>query len=74
MTGYSSGEAAAILGMKIDRLIGAINRCNAPDASMRIGGKRVFTVEDLHAIRRWYGARGKVLNRIDHLEPQTAGA
>lgn len=74
MSGFSSGEGARELGIKTDRLIGAINRHGCPDASLRIGGKRVFTLEDLHAIRRWYQARGKTLNSLDHLEPQAAKA
>lgn len=73
MTGFSSGEAAAVLGIKRDRLIGAIKRCGAPDASLMFGGKRVFTLEDLHAIRRWYQARGKMVNRIDESKFEAAG-
>ncbi len=74
MTGFSSGEAAAALGIKRDRLIGAIMRCGAPDASLMFGGKRVFTLEDLRAIFRWYQARGKILNNPDRLEAAPAGA
>lgn len=71
MKGFSTGEGARVLGIKMDRLTAAINRSDCPDASMRIGGKRVFTLDDLYAIRRWYQARGKTLNNLDHLE--TAG-
>lgn len=68
MTGFSTGEGARALGIKVDRLTAAINRSDCPDASLRIGGKRVFTLEDLYAVRRWYQARGKTLNSLDHLE------
>lgn len=68
MTIFSSGDVANVLGIKRDRLAAAILRCGCPDASLRIGGKRVFTPADIAAIRRWYQARGKQVNHFDERE------
>jgi hypothetical protein len=74
MIGFSSGETAEHLGIKKDRLIAAIRKSGAPEASMRIGGKRVFTPTDVAAIRRWYQARGKAVKAFDERKYETAGA
>ena len=64
-TRFSTGEGSMVLGLKTSSLIANINRAGCPDASIRIGGRRCFTLDDLHAIRRWYQARGKPVNFIN---------
>lgn len=74
MIPLSTGGAARALGIKPSGMVANILRYGCPDASMSIGGKRAFTLEDLHAIRRWYQARGKRVNKIDERMFATIGA
>lgn len=74
MIPLSTGDAAGVLGIKASRMVANILRQGCPDASMRIGGKRGFTLEDLYAIRRWYQARGKAVNAIDESKFAAVGA
>ncbi|MDR1613852.1 MAG: hypothetical protein LBT97_13895 [Planctomycetota bacterium] len=52
---YSTGEAAAKLGVSRDSLLTAIMRSGAPDAGQRCGGRRYFSEDDIEKLVRWYG-------------------
>lgn len=51
--GVYSSRAAAYLGISRDMLGFYIREKGAPDASLRHGRKRLFTPEDLEALRLW---------------------
>jgi predicted transcriptional regulator len=55
---YSCGDVAEYLGVHRDAVQAAI-RAGAPEASLKVAGKRVFTEEDMAAVRRWFLANGR---------------
>ena len=55
---FSSGQVATIFGISRDDIQSAI-RSGAPDASLKAAGKRIFTENDVSALRRWFQARGR---------------
>jgi len=61
---YSSGEAAESLDITRDALVAAL-RAGAPEASLRLAGRRVFGQEDLARLRDWFAARGRVVSGGD---------
>ena len=60
---YSTGGAAAELGLTRDALLAAI-RFGAPEPATRLAGRRVFNDEDLDHLRQWFLARGRVLHPV----------
>ncbi len=59
MAFYSTGEAAKQLGVTRDSLFNAIRK-GAPDATNRIGNRRVFTDEEVKRLEAWFDYRRKV--------------
>ena len=55
----STGEAAQSLGITRDQLLWAL-RTGAPKPTVRAGGRRVFTEEDVRRLRQWFAARTQV--------------
>ena len=55
---YSTGEAAAHLGLSRDALVAAL-RAGAPEPPTRLAGRRVFGKTDIARLRRWFEARGR---------------
>ncbi len=53
---WSTGEAAQALAVSRDALLWAM-RAGAPRPRMRVAGRRVFTAQDLEALRAWFGDR-----------------
>ncbi len=53
---YSTGEAAGIIGVTRDSLFAALKK-GAPDAQFRMGGRRVFTEEEVSRLAAWYEER-----------------
>ena len=63
---FSTGEAAAALGITRDALLAAL-RAGAPEPGMRLAGRRVFGREDLAQLTAWFAARGRPVC-VGHLE------
>jgi hypothetical protein len=55
---FSTGEAAAALGITRDALYAAL-RAGAPESQFRLAGRRVFGQRDLERLRQWFAARGR---------------
>ena len=55
---FSAGEVAKRLGVHRDNIQAAI-RGGAPDSSLRIAGRRVFTESDINALHRWLQAHSR---------------
>ena len=53
---FSIGEAARALGVSRDALTWAL-RAGAPEPTTRVGGRRLFTVQDLEPLRTWLANR-----------------
>ena len=68
MTVFSSGPVARMLGVERDDIQSAF-RSGAPEPSVRVAGKRVFSEDDVLALRRWFQARGKRVNDVRFNEP-----
>jgi DNA-binding transcriptional MerR regulator len=69
---YSCGDVAELLGVHRDAVQAAI-RAGAPEASLKAAGKRIFTEQDLAAIRRWFLANGRRVKEIA-FEQEPVGA
>lgn len=57
---FSTGGAAAALGLTRDALLAAL-RAGAPEPGMRLAGRRMFGPEDMDRLREWFSARGRVV-------------
>lgn len=62
MTGacFSTGEAALALGVSRDSLVAAL-RAGAPEPKQRVGGRRLFSPQDIDRVRSWFASRGRAL-------------
>jgi hypothetical protein len=56
---FSTGETARRLGVTRDSLHAAL-RAGAPDAASRIGTRRVFTMEEVEQLSKWFERRRKI--------------
>lgn len=56
---YGLVEVARMFGRTRDQLYIYIAQSGCPDASMKTGRRRVFTDDDVEAIRRWFKLTGK---------------
>ena len=54
---YSTGEIAKQIGVGRWRVINLVDRGQYPEP-MRIGGKRIFTLNDLNKIRKFFAKGG----------------
>lgn len=63
MTLYSAGQAADLLGVHRDAIQAGI-RAGAPEATFKVANKRCFTQDDILALRRWFQAQGKRVNKV----------
>lgn len=50
---FASGEVAEVLGISQGHLRNLVREPGFPSGELQAGGRRSFTVEDLHAARRW---------------------
>ena len=61
---FSCGQVAEMLGVHRDAIQAAI-RAGAPEASMKVANKRIFTEVDALAIRRWFVSNGRRVKELD---------
>lgn len=59
MKHYGLIEVGRMFDRSRDQMDGYIRKCGCPDASIKAGSRRVFTEDDLEAIRRWFKLTGK---------------
>jgi len=57
---FSTGEAAAALGISRDALTAAL-RAGAPEPAIRLAGRRVFGRPELDDLCRWFESRGRAV-------------
>lgn len=58
---FTTGEAAAKLGLSRDKLMFALRISGAPEPEAgRLGGRRMFSAEDIERLRKWFATRGKL--------------
>ena len=60
---FSCGQVAEMLGVHRDAIQAGI-RAGAPEASMKVANKRIFTEADVMAIRRWFISNGRRVKEI----------
>jgi DNA-binding transcriptional MerR regulator len=60
---FSCGQVAEMFGVHRDAIQSGI-RAGAPEASLRVAGKRGFSENDILALRRWFQARGKDVKEV----------
>lgn len=59
----TTGEAAHRLGISRDKLMFALRSSGAPEPRTgRLGGRRIFSEEDVERLRKWFSAHGKAVN------------
>lgn len=56
---YGLLEVGRMFGRTRDQMDTYIRKAGCPDASMKTGRRRVFTEDDVEAIRRWFKLTGK---------------
>ena len=61
---FSCGQVAELLGVHRDAIQGGI-RAGAPEASLKVANKRVFTEDDVAALQRWFKMQGRRVKEVD---------
>lgn len=59
MKHYGLLEVGRMFNRSRDQMDAYIRKGGCPDASIKAGSRRVFTDDDVAAIRRWFQATGK---------------
>lgn len=60
---FSCGQVAELFGVHRDVIQAGI-RAGAPEASMKVANKRVFTEADVLAIHRWFVSNGRRVKEV----------
>lgn len=61
---FSCGQVAEMFGVHRDAIQAGI-RAGAPEASMKVANKRIFTEEDVLAMRRWFISNGRRVKEVN---------
>lgn len=67
---YSSGDVAALLRIPQHKLLYAIENGMVSDSSMRVGGKRIFSEQDLARLAEHFQVQVSLDNADQIKEPQ----
>lgn len=69
---FSCGQVAEMLGVHRDTIQAGI-RAGAPEASMKVANKRIFTEEDVQRLRLWFVTNGRRVKEVT-FKHETVGA